>query len=255
MKNIWSIAKKELGQYFGSPVGYTVFAIYLFIWGLFFTSLLRWFNDQGLQAAQNPYYAQQLNINQMVFGTTFHNITIFLLLLLPALTMRLFAEEKKLGTEELLYTSPLSPAQILLGKYLASIVMLVLMLVLSSVACLFTFLYGNPEPLPLLLGYLGLFLIGASFLAVGLFCSSLTENQVVAVILAMGINLLIYILSWMAYGASGTLAGVLNYLSFLQHFEDLVRGVLDTKSLAYFLSFIFFWLFLTHSWIQSRRWR
>ena len=129
------------------------------------------------------------------------------------------------------------------------------MLVLSSVACLFTFLYGNPEPLPLLLGYLGLFLIGASFLAVGLFFSSLTENQVVAVILAMGINLLIYILSWMAYGASGTLAGVLNYLSFLQHFEDLVRGVLDTKSLVYFLSFIFFWLFLTHSWIQSRRWR
>jgi ABC-2 type transport system permease protein len=133
--------------------------------------------------------------------------------------------------------------------------MLGIMLALSSVACLFTFFYGNPELPPLLTSYLGLFLLGAAFLAVGIFCSSLTENQVVAVILAMGISLLIYILSWMAYGASGVLAGVLNYLSFVQHFDDMVRGVLDTKSLVYFLSFIFFWLFLTHSWIQSRRWR
>jgi gliding motility-associated transport system permease protein len=255
MKNIWSITKKELGLYFGSPVGYVVFAIFLFIWGYFFTGILRWFNDQALQMAQNPYYAQQININQVVFSSTFHNITIFFLLLLPALTMRLFAEEKKLGTEELLYTSPITASQILLGKYLASLIMLAVMLVLSAVACLFTFFYGNPEVAPLLLGYLGLFLIGAAFMAVGLFFSSLSENQVVAVILAMGANLLIYILSWSAYSASGLRASVLNYLSFLQHFDELVRGILDTKDIVYFLSFSFFWLFLTHSWIQSRRWR
>ena len=255
MKNIWAIAKKELGLYFGSPVGYVVFAIFLFIWGYFFTGVLRWFSDQALQAAQNPYYAQQMNINQVVFSSTFSNITIFFLLLLPALTMRLFAEEKKLGTEELLFTSPLSAAEILLGKYLASLIMLAIMLALSAVSVVFTFLYGNPELAPLLVGYLGLFLIGAAFMAIGLFFSSLTENQVVAVILSMGTSLLIYILSWAAYRASGLTASVLNYLSFLQHFDDMVRGVLDTKSLVYFLSFIFFWLFLTHSWIQSRRWR
>lgn len=255
MRNIWAIAKKELGLYFGSPVGYVVFAIFLFIWGYFFTSILRWFNDMAFQAAQNPYYAQQLNINQNVFAPTLSNITIFFLLLLPALTMRLFAEEKKLGTEELLYTSPLSAGQILLGKYLASLVMLAVMLALSAVSTAFTFVYGNPELAPLLIGYLGLFLIGAAFMAVGLFFSSLTENQVVAVILAMGTTLLIYILSWAAYRASGTMASVLNYLSIQEHFSDMVRGVLDTKSLVYFLSFSFFWLFLTHSWIQSRRWR
>jgi ABC-2 type transport system permease protein len=255
MKNIWSITKKELGLYFGSPVGYVVFGIFLFIWGYFFTGVLRWFNDQGFQAAQNPYYYQQLNINQVVFSSTFQNITIFFLLLLPALTMRLFAEEKKLGTEELLYTSPLSAGQILLGKYLASLIMLAIMLALSAVSCLLTFVYGNPELLPLLVAYLGLFLIGAAFMAVGLFFSSLTENQVVAVILSMGTNLLIYILSWSAYRASGLWASVLNYLSFVQHFGDMVRGVLDTKSIVYFLSFCFFWLFLTHSVIQSRRWR
>ena len=111
MKNIWAITKKELGLYFRSPVGYVVFCIFLLIWGFFFTSAVRWFSDYILQAAQNPYYAQQLNVNQMVLAPTFQNITIFFLLLLPALTMRLFAEEKKLGTDELLFTSPVSVAR------------------------------------------------------------------------------------------------------------------------------------------------
>jgi ABC-2 type transport system permease protein len=255
MKNVWSIAKKELGLYFRSPVGYVVFFTFLLIWGFFFISALRWFNDVSLQAAQNPYYAQQLNINQMVLAPTFQNITIFFLLLLPALTMRLFAEEKKLGTDELLYTSPLSVGQILGGKYLASLIMLLVMLALSAVSCLFLFLYGNPEIAPLLLGYLGLFLMGAAFMAVGLFFSSLTESQVVAVIVPMGLNLMLYILSWAASSASGLRKEVFDYLSFLQHFDGLIRGVLDTRDIVYFLSFCFFWLFLTHSVIQSRRWR
>ncbi len=255
MKNAWSIAKKELGLYFRSPVGYVVFFIFLLIWGFFFTSAVRWFHDYSLQAAQNPYYAQQLNINQMVLGPTFQNITIFFLLLLPALTMRLFAEEKKMGTDELLFTSPLSVGQIVGGKYLASLVMLLVMLALSAVSCLFIFLYGNPEIAPLLSGYLGLFLLGAAFMAVGLFFSALTESQVVAVIIPMGLNLLFYILSWAASSASGVRKGIIDYLSFIQHFEGLVRGVFDTKDIVYFLSFCFFWLFLTHSVIQSRRWR
>jgi ABC-2 type transport system permease protein len=255
MRNLWSIAKKELGLYFRSPVGYVVFFIFLLIWGFFFISALRWFNDYSLQAAQNPYYAQQLNINQMVLAPTFQNITIFFLLLLPALTMRLFAEEKKLGTDELLYTSPLSVGQIVGGKYLASLVMLLVMLALSAVSCVFLFLYGNPEIGPLLLGYLGLFLMGAAFMAVGLFFSSLTDSQVVAVIVPMGLNLMLYILSWAASSASGLRKEVFDYLSFLQHFDGITRGVLDTKDLVYFLSFCFFWLFLTHSVIQSRRWR
>lgn len=255
MKNIWAITKKELGLYFRSPVGYVVFCIFLLIWGFFFTSAVRWFADYTLQAAQNPYSAQQINVNQMVLAPTFQNITIFFLLLLPALTMRLFAEEKKLGTDELLFTSPLSVAQIVGGKYLASLIMLALMLALSAVSVVFTFIYGNPELAPILSGYLGLFLVGASFMAVGLFFSALTESQVVAVIVPMGLNLLLYILSWAAASATGVRKGLLDYLSFLQHFDGPVRGVLESKDLVYFVSFCFLWLFLTHSVILSRRWR
>jgi ABC-2 type transport system permease protein len=255
MKNIWAITKKELGLYFRSPVGYVVFCIFLLIWGFFFTSAVRWFSDYILQAAQNPYYAQQLNVNQMVLAPTFQNITIFFLLLLPALTMRLFAEEKKLGTDELLFTSPVSVAEIIGGKYLASLIMLALMLALSAVSCVFTFLYGNPELAPLLAGYLGLFLMGAAFMAIGLFFSALTESQVVAVIVPMGLNLLFYILSWAAASAKGAVKSLLDYLSFIQHFDQLVKGVLDSKDIVYFLSFCFLWLFLTHSVILSRRWR
>ena len=256
MRNIWSIAKKELGLYFRSPVGYVVFAIFLLIWGFFFTSAVNWAYEYSLQAAQNPYYSQGLNINQMVLSPTFHNITIFFLLLLPALTMRLFAEERKLGTDELLYTSPLSVTQIVAGKYAAALVMLLIMLGLSAVSSLFLFSYGNPEIAPLLVGYLGLFLMGAAFMAVGLFFSSLTENQVIALTVPMGLNLMFFILmSWVAYSASGLRKQVFDYVSFLRHFDGLVKGVLDTRNIVYFLSFCFFWLFLTQSVIQSRRWR
>jgi len=255
MNNIWSIAKKELRLYFSSPVAYVIIAVFLFIWGFFFTSILRWFNDQSLQLAQNPYYYQQVNINEMVFSPLMHNITIFFLFLLPALTMRLFSEEKKLGTEELLFTSPVSVSQVILGKYLASMIMLVVMLVLAGVACIFPFLHGNPELAPLLNGFLGLLLMGSAFLAIGLFFSSLTENQVIAVILSIGTLLLLYVINWAAYSATGIWQGVLNYVSFFQHFEEMTRGILDTKDLVYYLSVSFTALFLTQAVIESRRWR
>lgn len=255
MRNIWSVAKKELRLYFTSPVAYVVIAVFLFIWGFFFTSIIRWFSAQSLQMAQNPYYYQQMNINEMVFAPLLHNITIFFLFLLPALTMRLFSEEKKLGTEELLYTSPVSVTEIILGKYLASLLMLLIMLGLSALACVFVFVHGNPELLPLLNGYLGLVLMGAAFLAIGLFFSSLTENQVIAVILSIGTLLLLYVLNWAAYSATGMWSDILNYVSFFQHFEDMTKGILDTRDVVYYLSVSFVALFLTHSVIESRRWR
>ncbi|HOI44406.1 MAG TPA: ABC transporter permease subunit, partial [Candidatus Aminicenantes bacterium] len=120
MKNIWAIAKKELRTYFTSPIAYAVITVFLVLTGFFFYSLVWWFNSQSMQMAQNPYYYQQININQMVFSPLYHNMSIILLLMLPLLTMRLFSEEKKAGTEELLYTSPIGVNQIILGKYLAS---------------------------------------------------------------------------------------------------------------------------------------
>jgi ABC-2 type transport system permease protein len=255
MKAAWVIAKKELRTYFTSPIAYVVMTVFLVLVGFFFYSLLWWFNAQSMQAAQNPAYAQQMNINQMVFGPLFNNMSIILLLMLPLLTMRLFAEEKKLGTEELLMTSPISVAQVIAGKFLASLLVLAAMLALTGLLAVFPFLYGNPELLPVLNGYLGLLLMGAAFLAIGIFFSSLTENQIVAAILTFGALLLFWILNWASGSAAGFWKDVLNYVSFFQHFDNATQGILDTTDLIYYASFAFFGLFLTHSVIQSRRWR
>jgi len=255
MKNIWSLMKREIRAYFSSPIAYVVIAGFLLLTGYFFYSLVWWFNAQAMQMAQNPYYAQQININQMVFSPLFHNMSIILILVAPLLTMRLLAEEKKNGTDELLYTSPVSIGQIILGKYFAALIMLAAMLGLTALPSIFTFAFGNPEVAPWLLGYLGLFLMGATFIAIGLFFSSLTENQIVAAFLTFVALLLFLVLNWVTSSGSGTWQSVLGYLSFSQHFEDMTRGILDTKDIVYYLSFSFFGLFLAHSVIQSRRWR
>jgi len=255
MKNIWSLMKKEVRAYFASPIAYVVISGFLLLVGYFFYSLVWWFNAQAMQMAQNPYYAQQVNINQMVFSPLFHNISIILILVAPLLTMRLLAEEKKSGTDELLYTSPLSVFQIVLGKYLAALVMLAAMLGLTALLSIFAFAHGNPELAPWLTGYLGLFLMGATFIAIGLFYSSLTENQIVAAFLTFVTLLLFLVLSWVTSTGSGGWREVVGDLSFSQHFEDMTRGILDTKDIVYYVSLSFFGLFLAHSVIQSRRWR
>jgi ABC-2 type transport system permease protein len=255
MKNIWAISKKEIKTYFTSPIAYVVTAVFLVLVGFFFYSLILWFNSYSMQASRYPEAIQQLNINQMVYSPLFHNISIILIFVIPGLTMRLFSEEKKRQTDELLFTCPITVNQIILGKFFASLFVLFMMLLLTGILSLFTFAYGNPEFAPILNGYLGLFLMGAAFIAIGIFFSSLTENQVVSFVLTLGTLLLLWVLSWAGSSASGMLKDVLNYLSFIQHFDDMTRGILDTTDIVYYLSFIFFGLFLTHSVIQSRRWR
>ncbi len=255
MRNIWAVCKKEIKTYFTSPIAYVAITVFLVLVGFFFHSLIWWFNTQSMQMARNPYYFQQLNINQMVFSPLFHNISIILLLMIPLLTMRLFSEEQKIKTDELLYTSPISINQIILGKYFASLFVLLVMLLLTGILSIFTFIHGNPEVQPILIGYLGLFLMGAAFMGVGIFFSSLTENQIVSAVLTFGALLLFWVLNWAGYSAGGIWKDVLNYVSFFQHFDDMTKGILDSTDVVYYLSFIFLGLFLTHSVIQSRRWR
>ncbi|HWQ09875.1 MAG TPA: ABC transporter permease subunit [Holophaga sp.] len=255
MTNVWSLVKKEVRAYFSSPIAYVVIAGFLLLTGYFFYSLISWFNAAAMQMMQNPYYAQQVNINEMVFSPLFHNMTVILILVAPLLTMRLLAEEKKSGTDELLFTSPLSVGEIVLGKYIAALVMWTIMLGLTALLSVFAFAYGNPELAPWLTGYLGLFLMGALFIAIGLFFSSLTENQIVAAFLTVVTLLLLLVLNWVTSSGGGSWRAVLGYLSFSGHFEDMTRGILDTKDIVYYLTFSFFGLFLAHSVIQSRRWR
>ena len=256
MNNIWSLIKKEVRAYFGSPIAYAVIFSFVLLVGYFFYSLILWFNAQAMQMAQNPYYAQQVNINEMVFSPLFHNMSIVLIFVIPLLTMRLLAEEKKTGTDELLYTSPLTVGQMVAGKYFAALILLAVLLGLTALPAVFAFVLGNPELAPWLTGYLGLFLMGAAFIAVGLFFSSLTENQIVAAVLTLMTLLLFLLLNWVSsLGSGAAWTKVVSYLSFSEHFDDMTRGILDTKDIVYYLSVSFFGVFLAHSVLQSRRWR
>ncbi len=255
MRNIRTIMKKEIKTYLNSPIAYVLISVFLLISGYFFNNMIWWFNSQSMAMMRNPYYAKQLNINRFVYEPLLHNISVILLLIFPLLTMRLFSEEKKSGTEELLYTSPVKNSEIIVGKFLGATFILFIMIVFLFVYSIFGFIYSKPETIPLLLGYLGLFLMGMAFISIGLFFSSITENQVVAASLTFGMLLLLWVLSWSAQAAGSGLKPILTYLSFFEHFKDLPRGVLNLTDLIYYLSVTYFGLFLTQSYLESRRWR
>jgi len=186
-----------------------------------------------------------------------YNMTIVLLLMVPMITMRLFSEEKKLRTEELLLTSPVSVNAMVLGKYLSSLVFLSILLGLTGIYPWILFHYGSPAPEAgsILAGYLGLFLLGASFVSVGLFASSLTENQIVAAVVCFVTLLLFFVIGWPAQSVEASFGKVLEYLSLIDHFTAFSKGLVESPHVIYFLSFILFALFLTKRSIESMRWR
>src|SRR5687767_4576248 len=169
--------------------------------------------------------------------------------------MRTYAEEKRSGTIELLLTSPLTDFQIVMGKFLGGLVLYAAMLAVTLVHMAFLFAFGNPEWRPVLTGYLGVLLMGGCFLSLGLFISSLTKNQLVAGMVTFAVFLMFWIINWIAAFTGPTTQSVLNYLSITEHLNDFTRGVLDTKHLVYYVSFIAFSLFLTVRSVDSERWR
>lgn len=255
MRSIWIVVKKELKIYLFSPMAYILSAFFLLISGFFFYNIVTWFSSQSARMMQNPTYANQLNLNKMVFEPYFNNVAIILIFLIPLLTMRLLSDEKKMRTDELLLTSPLKMSSIIMGKYLAALIIYALILMLSVTHTLFIFLHGNPQIIPLLTSYLGLFLIGAVFIAIGILASSLTENQMIAAVISFSTILLIWVLSWIGEGAGSEWKGILSYLSFFSHFQNLLKGVVDTKDLVYYLSFTFMGLYLAYMVSEFRKWR
>jgi ABC-2 type transport system permease protein len=184
-----------------------------------------------------------------------HNAAIIILFIMPMITMRTYAEEKRSGTMELLLTSPLTDVQIILGKFLGAMGLFAAMLLVTAIDIAILFRLGNPEWKPVLTGYLGLLLLGGCFLSLGLLISSLTRNQIVAGVMTFGVFLLLWIVNWFADSVGPTARDVLNYLSITAHLEDFTRGILDTKHIVYYLSFITFGLFLTAKSVDSERWR
>ena len=251
---VWPIYKKELRLYFTSPVAYVILAIFLLIAGYFFFSIFSFFTRASMQMAMNPQMGRDLNVTDSVLRPLFSNVSVILLLLMPLVTMRLFAEERRSGTIELLLTYPVRDGAVLVGKYLAAFTMYGVMLLGTLAYPIMLISFSRVEWGPLLTGYLGLLLMGAMFLGVGLFASSVTENQVVAALITFGILLMFWIIGWTAEFAGGPLGAVLTHLSILEHNDTFAKGVLDTKDIIYYVNFTVLALFLALRSLESRRW-
>lgn len=257
MRNALAIAGKDIRSYFVSPIAYVVMTGFVLLGGWFFFNLLARFNFlvQMYGAMQNPQAMQQLNLNDFVIAPLLHNLSVVLVILIPVITMRAFAEEKRAGTYELLMTAPLSVTEIVIGKFLGAFVFVFLMVLLTGIYPAILLAYGNPEVGVLLGGFLGLLLLATAFLSVGLLTSSLTQNQIIAAVSCLVILLLLYVISWPAETAGETMGAVLRYLSLTEHFGEMVKGVIDTRDLIYFVSVIALALFLTQRAVESLRWR
>ena len=254
MSNMLAIAQKELKSYFASPIAYTVIGFFAIMFGWFFVNLLYYFERMSMQSGMMGQ-GGTMNVNEMLIAPLFLNVSVILLFTLPLVTMRTYSEEKRSGTIELLLTSPLTDFQIVMGKFLGGFVLYAAMLGITLPHVALLFLYGNPEWQSVVTGYLGLLLMGGCFLALGLFVSSLTKNQIVAGMVTFAVFLMFWVINWMASFSSPTTQTVLNHLSITEHLNDFTKGVLDTKHLVYYLSFIGFGLFLTVRSVDSERWR
>ena len=257
MRNIAEIYKKELRFYFSTPIAYVVMVIFTAIFGFLFYRNLTYYSELSYQLMQNPYYAQRIDLILGVFSPIFSSNSIIFLMVIPPISMRLFAEEKKSGTFELLFTYPIKDVQIVFGKWFAAVTIIFCMLLLTAPAPFMAFGFAkSAEWGPVLSGYLGMFLMGLSFLSLGILISALAENQIVAVIISEGALLCFWFLGWAVDPNSGKQIGkVLGELSIIGHFSNFVKGVIDTRDVAYYILFIFSSVFLTLRVLESKRWR
>lgn len=252
MRNILTIAGKELRSYFTSPMGWVVMGFFALLFGYFFFAHLDFFVRRSMQSAMG---GGPVNVNQDMIRGVLSNASVIILFLLPMITMRTYAEEKRSGTIELLLTAPVTDVEIVAGKFLGAVGFFAALLGVTMLDILLVFVFGNPEWKPVLTGYLGLLLMGSCFISIGLFVSSTTKNQVVAGAATFVIALLLWIVSWVGSSFGPNTAAVLSYLSITEHFDDFSKGVIDTKHLIYYLSVITFGLFLTVKSVDTERWR
>jgi ABC-2 type transport system permease protein len=253
MSNIWIICRKEIKSYFASPIAYLLMAMFAVIFGFFFWNVVGYFVFMGIQQAGGRPFP--MNLNEQIVRPLLSNVSVIGLFLLPLITMRLFAEEKRSGTIELLMTSPVTDFQILLGKWLAAMLMYGAMLLVACLNFVFLFAYGKPDWRPMLVGFLGLLLQAGGLLAIGTFISTLTKNQIIAGAATFGVCLLLWVMEWVSAYDSTATAKVMAYLSIVSHFESFSKGVLDSKDIIFYCSVIFLGLFLTARSLESLRWR
>ena len=252
MRNILAVADKELRSYFASPMAYIIIGFFLLPFGVFFYLYLASFVKQSLQMAQ---FGGAMNVNQQVIRFVLQNASVIILFIMPMITMRTYSEEKRSGTIELLLTSPIKDAEIILGKFFGALGLYAAMLAVTLLYIGILFVYGNPEWRPLVAAYLGLLLMGGAFVSIGLLISSTTNNQIVAGIVTFVVFLMLWIIGWFADTAGPTIGPITSYLSITEHFDDFSKGIIDSKHVLYYLSLITFGLFLTSKSVDTERWR
>jgi ABC-2 type transport system permease protein len=253
VRGLAAIFKRECYAFFASPIFYVVGAIFLILSGYFFYTAVAYFNLISFQAAQNPSLGGQVNLNEMVLKPLLDDMSIILLLLVPLLTMRLLSEEKKNGTIELLLTYPLREWSIVLGKYLATMMILCVLLALTFVYLVLLSWFGDLEWGVILTGYAGLILLVAGFVSLGLFVSSLTQNQIIAAVLSFGALLMFWVIGWIGSVSGPGVNRVVAYFSVTEHLDSFTKGIVDTRDLLFFINFSLFFLFLTLRYLDSQK--
>src|SRR4029077_7930177 len=232
MRNAWIICRKELGSYFVSPVAYLLLTMFGVIFGFFFWNALGFFVIEGMEM-QMRGQSMPMNLNEQIIRPLLSNISVVGLFFIPMITMRLFAEEKRTGTIELLATSPVRDLEIILGKWLGAVGLHCCPPLFTALNFAFLFRYGNPDWKPLAAGYLGLLLQAGALLAIGTFISTLTKNQIIAGAATFGVCLLLWVLEWVSAYETTTWSKVLAYMSIITHFESFARGTFDSKDAVF----------------------
>jgi len=254
VRNILIICGKELRSYFVSPIAYLLLTMFALIFGFFFWVVLANFITVGMNS-QMSGQSFPMNINEQVIRPLMQNVQVVGLFFIPMISMRLFAEEKRSGTIELLTTSPVRDVEIIIGKWLAALALYSCFLLIVALNFLFLFKYGDPDKKPLSISFLGLFLQGGALLAIGTFISTLTKNQIIAGAVTFGVCLMLLIFGWVSSFETATWAKVLAYIATGTHFESFNKGVIDSKDAIFYVSVIFLGLFLTARSLESLRWR
>jgi ABC-2 type transport system permease protein len=255
MRGLYAVFRKEMGSFFVAPIAYVVIASFLFISGFFFWANISFMSILSLQATANPMLAERINPTDVVVRPLAQNLGIVLLFVTPLLTMRLFSEEKKSGAIELLLTYPITDTGVTVGKFLAAAFVLLVMLVGTGASVLLLMAIGKPDMGTVVSCYLGLFLMGMAFMALGTFISSLTENQIISAVVTFGAALLCWIMSWTSTVAGETAGAIIKELSILEHMDSFNRGVLSLGDISFFVLFTAFFLFLTVRSVEAHRWR
>lgn len=247
MRNVMAIAGKELRAYFHSPIAYLVMTVYTAIGGFVFYSSTAYYAIASLRMeAQGGMGMPPMSLNEYVIRPILGGVlTVVLLFLIPLITMRLFAEEKRSGTIELLLTSPLTDMEIIMGKYLGSMILFVVLEALTFLYFAILFIYGNPNAKPLIANALGMLLYGGALMALGMWISTFTKNQIIAGAVGLAGFLLLYLLDWVSAYSQSSVGQVMSYIALTTHFENFSKGVIQLSDVVYYLSVMILGIFLT----------